>query len=66
MPDVQRPGDGERRGVDRVDLGPRPGPVEGVDLIGLPPSADEVDAFVKDESPEAWEKLRRSTGKGQP
>jgi hypothetical protein len=27
------------------------------DLIGLPPTAEEVDAFVKDESPDAWEKL---------
>ena len=39
MPDVQRSGDGGRRGVDREDLGPRPRPVERVDLIGLPANA---------------------------
>jgi hypothetical protein len=27
------------------------------DLLGLPPTADEIDAFVKDASPQAWEKL---------
>jgi len=27
------------------------------DLIGLPPTTEQVDAFVKDDSPEAWEKL---------
>ncbi|VTR95916.1 planctomycete cytochrome c domain protein : Uncharacterized protein OS=Singulisphaera acidiphila (strain ATCC BAA-1392 / DSM 18658 / VKM B-2454 / MOB10) GN=Sinac_1739 PE=4 SV=1: PSCyt1: PSCyt2: PSD1 [Gemmata massiliana] len=27
------------------------------DLIGLPPTAEEVEAFVKDEAPNAWEKL---------
>ncbi len=27
------------------------------DLIGLPPTAEEIEAFVKDESPDAWEKL---------
>lgn len=27
------------------------------DLIGLPPSAEEVDAFVQDKSPNAWEKV---------
>ena len=27
------------------------------DLLGLPPSPEEVDAFVADESPDAWEKL---------
>ncbi len=27
------------------------------DLLGLPPAAAEVDAFVKDESPDAWAKL---------
>ena len=27
------------------------------DLTGLPPSADEVEAFAKDDSPAAWEKL---------
>ena len=27
------------------------------DLTGLPPSPDEVDAFVADESPQAWEKV---------
>jgi hypothetical protein len=27
------------------------------DLIGLPPTAEDVEAFVKDESPDAWEKL---------
>jgi hypothetical protein len=27
------------------------------DLLGLPPTPDEIDAFVNDESPEAWEKL---------
>jgi hypothetical protein len=27
------------------------------DLIGLPPTADEVEAFEKDASPQAWEKL---------
>ena len=28
-----------------------------LDLLGLPPEADEVDAFVKDRSPDAYEKL---------
>ncbi|MCS6863875.1 MAG: PSD1 and planctomycete cytochrome C domain-containing protein [Gemmata sp.] len=28
-----------------------------LDLIGLPPTYDEVQAFVHDESPQAWEKL---------
>ena len=28
-----------------------------LDVLGLPPSAEEVDAFVKDTSPDAWEKL---------
>lgn len=27
------------------------------DLLGLPPTPDEIDAFVNDDSPEAWEKL---------
>jgi hypothetical protein len=27
------------------------------DLVGLPPSADEVEAFVNDKSPDAWEKV---------
>ena len=27
------------------------------DLLGLPPTADEIDAFEKDASPQAWEKL---------
>jgi cytochrome c553 len=27
------------------------------DLIGLPPTPDEVDAFLKDSSPDAWKKL---------
>jgi hypothetical protein len=27
------------------------------DLIGLPPTPEEVDAFVKDESPDAWNKV---------
>src|SRR5947208_2387880 len=27
------------------------------DLIGLPPTPDEIDAFLKDESPKAYEKL---------
>ncbi len=27
------------------------------DLLGLPPTPDEIDSFVNDESPEAWEKL---------
>ncbi|HUG19672.1 MAG TPA: DUF1549 domain-containing protein, partial [Planctomycetaceae bacterium] len=27
------------------------------DLIGLPPSPEELDAFLQDESPDAWEKL---------
>jgi len=27
------------------------------DLLGLPPTPDEIDAFANDESPEAWEKL---------
>jgi hypothetical protein len=27
------------------------------DLLGLPPTADEIDAFEKDASPDAWEKL---------
>ncbi len=27
------------------------------DLIGLPPTPEEIDAFVKDDSPDAWEKL---------
>src|SRR6185436_544230 len=27
------------------------------DLIGLPPTAEEADAFVKDTAPDAWEKL---------
>jgi cytochrome c553 len=27
------------------------------DLIGLPPTPDEIDAFVQDSSPDAWEKL---------
>jgi hypothetical protein len=27
------------------------------DLVGLPPSPDEVDAFVNDASPDAWERL---------
>jgi mono/diheme cytochrome c family protein len=27
------------------------------DLIGLPPTPEEIDAFVKDESPQAWEKV---------
>ena len=36
VPDVQRPGHGGRRRVDRVHLGPRPGPVEPVYLVGLP------------------------------
>ncbi len=28
-----------------------------IDLIGLPPTAEDVDAFAKDESPDAWAKL---------
>ncbi len=28
-----------------------------LDLTGLPPTPEEVEAFVKDESPDAWEKL---------
>lgn len=28
-----------------------------LDLTGLPPTPEEVDAFVKDESPEAWERV---------
>ena len=28
-----------------------------LDLIGLPPSPDEVEAFVKDPSPQAWERV---------
>ena len=28
-----------------------------IDLIGLPPTAEETEAFAKDESPEAWAKL---------
>ena len=28
-----------------------------LDLVGLPPAPEEIEAFVKDESPEAWEKL---------
>jgi mono/diheme cytochrome c family protein len=28
-----------------------------LDLIGLPPTADQIDAFVKDESPNAYEKV---------
>ncbi len=28
-----------------------------LDLLGLPPSPEEVDAFVKDNSPDAWSKL---------
>src|SRR5581483_5468955 len=27
------------------------------DLVGLPPTAEEIDAFEKDNSPDAWEKL---------
>lgn len=27
------------------------------DLIGLPPSPEEIDAFLQDDSPDAWEKL---------
>jgi len=27
------------------------------DLHGLPPTPEEIDAFVKDRSPDAWEKL---------
>ena len=33
---VQRPGDGRRGSVDRVDLGTRAGAVEGVGVVGLP------------------------------
>src|SRR5690606_37205544 len=28
-----------------------------LDLIGLPPTPDEVEAFVRDDRPEAWEQL---------
>src|SRR5207244_340355 len=28
-----------------------------LDLIGLPPTPEEADAFVRDESPDAWEKV---------
>src|SRR5262249_8260253 len=28
-----------------------------VDLTGLPPTPEEIDAYVKDESPEAWAKV---------
>ena len=28
-----------------------------IDLIGMPPTAEEVDSFAKDESPDAWAKL---------
>ena len=28
-----------------------------IDLLGLPPSPQQVDAFVEDESPDAWERL---------
>jgi hypothetical protein len=49
----------EQRGVnpsqaaDRVTLIRR----ASLDLIGLPPTPEEVDAFVSDQSPNAWEKV---------
>ena len=39
--------------ADRVTLLRR----VSLDLIGLPPTPEEVDAFVKDQSPNAWEKV---------
>lgn len=40
------------READRVTLLRR----ASLDLIGLPPTPEEVDAFVKDKSPKAWQK----------
>ena len=51
-------------GLDRAELVPNPPADRGVlvrrayyDLIGLPPTPEQVDAFVNDESPDAWERL---------
>ena len=50
----------------RVEQGMRPAPRADratlvrrlyFDLLGLPPTPDEIDGFVNDESPDAWEKL---------
>ncbi|MEK6236963.1 MAG: DUF1549 domain-containing protein, partial [Planctomycetales bacterium] len=52
------------QGLDRANLTPNPVAEKRVlirrayyDLIGLPPSPEEVDAFVRDESPDAYPRL---------
>ncbi len=71
LPEVKRPQDARNR-IDRYILarldaaGLAPAPVADrvtlarrlyFDLIGLPPTPDEVDAFVADASPDAYERL---------
>ena len=69
MADVQRPGHGRRRGVDRVDLLAGLGPVEGVGVVGLPalrpsfPRAPPARACPVRRRRGRWPRRRR-TGRG--
>src|SRR5207237_6756707 len=49
----------EARGLKPVDLADRVALIRRAyyDLTGLPPTPEEVDAFVSDKDPGAWEKL---------
>ena len=72
FPEVQKPGLDARTTIDFFILarlereGLRPSPEAdrytlirrvSLDLTGLPPTVEEVDEFVNDESPDAYEKL---------
>ncbi|MCC2672577.1 MAG: Planctomycete cytochrome [Armatimonadetes bacterium] len=49
----------EKEGLQPAPAAPRAALIRRAyyDLIGLPPSAEDVEAFVKDQSPNAWEKV---------